>query len=1096
MDSNNSLPVDLTIEDRYPLSPMQLGMLVDTLYSLESNSYTLQLWADFRADLDVEKFWRAWEFVVQRHTPLRSSFHWAGLPQPEQVVHRQVAIPVSEHDLRSMPHQEQQAFLHQYVQEDFQRGVPLDRAPLYRLALFRLAEDRYRFLRTSHHLVTDGHASGLVYREVLEAYAALRRGQAPDLPPARPYRAYIDWLTAQDWSYARDYWKNQLADFRTPTPLVVDQLERRGAEKLPPEYRLAEIRFSTADTQALRNGAERFQVTVNILVQAAWSLLLSRYSGESQVIFGAVRNCRHSAVGGALDIVGPLINTLPRVVCVPSDQVVQSWLQGLRQQWQELRDFENTPLPQISAWCGFSESHTLFDSLINFQRRSMSGFLQSLKGELAWEKVWSFQGAGSPLNLAAFDETPFWLELAYDARRFSAGTIERMLGHLHTLLVGLATAGVEQPLSSISMLSEAERRQLIEGWSGTRQPLPPGVCIHHLVEAQVERTPEATAVVFEGETLTYRELDRRANQLAHHLRKQGVGPNVLAAVCMERSLETVIAVLGVVKAGGAYVPIDPGYPVERLGFMLQDTQAPVILAQERLLPRLQGWAERVICLDADWAVIAREPETPPAISLDPENLAYVIYTSGSTGQPKGTMIPHRALVNHMLWMARLFPLSAEDRVIQRTPFSFDASVWEFYGPLMCGARLVLARPEGHQEIGYLVDTITQQRITIIQTAPAILSLLANHPRFAECTSLRHIFCGGEALPPELPALIQQKLTAQVHNLYGPSEACIDTTIFTWPFGQRLPFSPIGRPIDNVRVYILDARLQPVPIGVPGELYVAGAGLGQGYWRRPELTQEHFLADPFVPGERMYRSGDLARYLPDGNFEFLGRVDFQVKIRGLRVELEEIEAVLSQHPAVQQAVARLWDDAVRQDQYLVAYAVLHPGMQVTALELQAQAALRLPDYMVPATITFLDRFPLSPSGKVDRKALPPPVRVAPSAGKNQPPASALEQVLAEMWAEILGVEHPGREENFFALGGHSLLAMRLAMYVAEVFQVDLPLRSILEHPTVAGLARALASLPGQSFEALERAAALILQVADLSETEAQARLAGTGPRESV
>lgn len=1074
-------------EDVYPLSPVQLGILYETLSAPQAHGYTLQLWADFRATLDSESFRQAWNLVFNRHPILRSSFHWAGRPQPEQVVHQRVELPYFEQDLRHLSEADQHAFLQDWIGRDFEQGVDLERAPLFRLTLFRLGAQRYRLVRTSHHLITDGYSSAIVYQQAIAAYHALRRGETPALPPARPYRAYVDWLNSQDWSAAKPYWQGRLSGFAPPTPFWVDRLPGAGSRPAAPGYDTLLLQFSAEETRFLHQAVQRHQITLNTLLQAAWALLLSRYSGESRVVFGAVRNCRKSAVGGAENILGPVINILPVALQVSPADAVDRYLQDVRRQWLDLRPFENTPLDRIYAWCGFTPGKLLFESLLNFQYQSFSHYLRSLSNDdLQWEQVWAFQGAGFPLNIGAFDENPFWLELTYDRTRFEADVIERLLGHLKNLCLSLATAAPDQRLSDLPMLAEAERHQLIYGWNDTRQDFPAVGCVHHLFEAQVERTPEAVAVIGEGQSLTYRELEERANQLAHALQKQGVGPDVLTAVCMERSPETVVAVLAALKAGGAYLPIDPTYPAERLQFMLQDSLAPVTLTQQRLRDRLPLPQGQVICVDADWDRIAQEPRTPPNSNVGPEHLAYVIYTSGSTGQPKGAMIPHRALVNHMLWMMQTFPFSAADRVIQRTPFSFDASVWEFFGPLMCGAALVVPRPGIHREIGELIETIQREKVTVIQTAPAVLTLLANHPGFGECASLRHIFCGGEALPPDLPVLVQQKLPVQVHNLYGPSEACIDSTYFTWPFGQRLPAAPIGRPIANARIYILDANLQPVPIGVPGELYVAGAGVGRGYWRRPELTAERFLPDPFYPGEMMYRSGDLARYWPDGLLEFLGRVDFQVKIRGLRVELEEIEAVLSSHPAVQQAVVRVWEDVVRQDQLLAAYIVLRAGQSVTEAELEAHAARQLPDYMLPRVYQFLEALPLSPSGKVDRKALPPPMWDDRSAASFEPPQGPLEQVLAEMWAELLGLERVGRGENFFALGGHSLLAMRLAAYVAEVFQSDLPLHLILENPTIAALARAMQQRAAGG-EQLERRARAILQVAALTDEQVQAQL---------
>ena len=605
---------------------------------------------------------------------------------------------------------------------------------------------------------------------------------------------------------------------------------------------------------------------------------------------------------------------------------------------------------------------------------------------------------------------------------------------------------------ALQFLTPPERHQLVEEWNATRQVFPVNRPVHHLFEDQVERTPDRVAVSFGEEQLTYRELNARANQLAHYLQGFGVGPETVVGICIERSLEMVVGLLGVLKAGGAYLPLEPSYPRERLAFMLEDANVPVLLCQHSLrgLPAANG--ARTVFLDTGWDEIARASEANPESGAAAENLAYVIYTSGSTGRPKGVMISHRALSNHMLWLQAQFPLSETDRVLQKTPFSFDASVWEFYAPLIAGARLMMARPGEHRDTASLVRTISDERITILQVVPTLLRLILDEAGVARLHCLRRVFCGGEPLPVELSERFFGLLDASLHNLYGPSEATIDATFWTCSPGDVERSVPIGRPVSNMRAYVLDRHLQPVPVGITGELYLAGDGLGRGYVNRPEPTAENFVPDPFgeEPGGRLYRTGDLARFLSDGRIEFLGRLDAQVKLHGQRIELGEIEARLREQHAVEDAVVVLQEEGASSG--IVAYVVPARGTSLTTDALRSTLGETLPAYMVPSTFVFLDALPITAAGKVDRRALGAAVAVGISSQPYAAPRGPTEEVLASIWMDVLQRERVGAHDNFFELGGHSLLAMRVLSRVQAAFAIGLPMVRLFEHPTVAGVAR--------------------------------------------
>jgi amino acid adenylation domain-containing protein len=603
----------------------------------------------------------------------------------------------------------------------------------------------------------------------------------------------------------------------------------------------------------------------------------------------------------------------------------------------------------------------------------------------------------------------------------------------------------------MSILSEAERHQLLVEWNDTRTEYPTDVPLHKFIEEQARRTPEAVAVVYESEQLTYRELNRRANQLAHRLKNLQVGPDVLVAVCMERSLELVVSLLAILKAGGAYVPLDPEYPRERLDTMLRDANPPVVLAQSHLADRLPAGVQEIIYLDCDWSSVVSESPEDLVIAVNGKNLAYAIYTSGSTGKPKGVANVHEGIVNRLLWMQDMYKLTGQDRVLQKTPFSFDVSVWEFFWPLMTGATLVVARPGGHRDPAYLVNLIAEQGITTLHFVPSMLGIFLDAAGLERCRALRQVFASGEALPYELQLRFFERLGAELHNLYGPTEAAVDVTYWHCPRNGQLTMVPIGRPIANTQVYILDANLEPVSIGAAGELHIGGIGLARGYLNQPDLTAQKFIPDPYdkTPGARLYKTGDSARFLPDGNIEYLGRIDQQIKLRGFRIELGEIEAVLGKCPGVRQAAVILREDNPG-DKRLVAYMIAASGAALDVDQIRAEIKDKLPDYMVPSRFMVVQAFPMTTSGKLDRKALPAPVEEAVSATAVAP-RNELESRIASAFASVLGIASVGVTDNFFALGGHSLTAARLLSQVKEISGREVPLSALLRAATVESLA---------------------------------------------
>jgi amino acid adenylation domain-containing protein len=681
---------------------------------------------------------------------------------------------------------------------------------------------------------------------------------------------------------------------------------------------------------------------------------------------------------------------------------------------------------------------------------------------------------------AKFDLTLFLFEegealrgvIEYNTELFEAATITRLIGHFRTLLEGIVSHP-DDAIATLLLLTAPERQRLLREWNDTPLDYPHEACIHALFERQVERTPDATACLCEDQQLTYRELNQRANQVAHYLRAAGVGPEVRVGICIERSLAMVVGLLGILKAGGAYVPLDPAYPKERLAFMVEDAQVSVLLTQQQFLeaiPLPTHCAPTIICLDTDWDVIARERTTNPAHWVAAEHPAYVIYTSGSTGLPKGVLGLHGATLNCLHWMWAAYPFTVEEVCCQKTSLNFVDAVREIFGPLLQGIPTVIIPDAAVKDAQQLIRTLASNHVTRIALVPSLLQVILDTVTdlHSHLPHLKYWVTGGEALPLELCQHFHQCLPHSILlNLYGASEAAGDSTCYEIKAAQELQRVPIGRPIANTQSYVLDARLQPVPMGIPGELYIGGDGLARGYLNRAELTAERFMPNPWstTPGERLYKTGDLVRYLPDGNLEFLGRLDHRVKVRGFRIELREIEIVLSQHPGVQQTVILAREDGAG-ERHLVAYIVSKHEPAPTVRELRHFLGEKLPDYMIPAVFVTLPALPLTPNGKIDHRALPAPAPAGPP--RDDPliaPRTEIEEALMEIWTQVLKRDQISMHDNFFDLGGHSLLATQVMARVHNTLQLEVPLRTLFEAPTIAELGVAIEEIMLQEIDRL-------------------------------
>ncbi|HET7233884.1 MAG TPA: amino acid adenylation domain-containing protein, partial [Longimicrobium sp.] len=1043
-------PVDRTAA--IPLSFAQLRLwFLEQLGDLGS-TYQLPMSLRLRGELDRGALARSLDRIVARHEALRTSFPTVdGEPVQRIAPAQESAFRLVEHDLRASAGAEGE--LRRLVADEASAPFDLERGPLVRGRLVRMAADDHVLLLTIHHIVSDGWSMGLLYRELGALYAAFARGEPDPLPPLPvQYADYAAWhrrwvdgpvLEAQ-----AEYWAETLAGAPELLELPADRPRPARQDFAGASLK---VEFDAGLAAALKALSQRHGATLYMTLLAGWAAVLSRLSGQDDVVIGTPSaNRGRSEIEG---LIGFFVNTLPVRVDLSGAPTVAQALGRVKARALEAQQNQDIPFEQVveRVQPARSLAHSpLFQVMFAWQN-APAGRLELPGLSLAPADAAPHVTAKFDLLLALWeDDGRIAGEVEYATALFDGATVERWLGYLRRVLEAMA-ADDGLGIDRLPMLAEAERRLVLREWNATDAAYPRDACVHELVEAQVERTPGAVAVVFEGEGVTYAELNARANRLAHHLRGLGVVPDARVGICVERSVEMVVGLVGILKAGGAYVPLDASYPVERLRNMLEDSAPAVLLTHPPLAGTVAelsaGSAVPVLDLTKD-AVWSDQPETNPGrVGVGPRNLGHVLFTSGSTGRPKGVMLEHGSLVNRLAWMQGRYRMTPDEALLQKTPFSFDVSFWEFFWPLMVGARVVMARPGGHRDPAYLVEVIRREGVTHAHFVPSMLPLFLEHPDAAKCTGLLRVPVSGEAVSSALVRHFHQRLPGvELTNQYGPTESGEVTEWKCDPAAERVS---IGRAIHNSAVYVLDRAGEPVPVGVAGELFIGGVAVARGYLGRPRLTAERFVPDPFgEPGARLYRTGDLCRWLADGTLEYLGRTDFQVKVRGFRVEPGEIEARLAAHPGVREAVVLALDDGAG-GKRLAAYFV---GEALESEALRAHLAGQLPDYMVPAAFVRLDALPLTPNGKLDRRALPAPGADAFAARAYEAPVGEAEQVLAGIWSELLGVERVGRGDHFFALGGHSLLAVRVVSRVRQALGVEAEIRDLFERPVLADFAR--------------------------------------------
>jgi surfactin family lipopeptide synthetase A len=987
--------------------------------------------------------------IVRRHEVLRTNFVIKDA-FPVQVIapHTTISIPVI--DLQALSEVKQFTQTQKIIQQEQTKTFNLSDDFLLRITLLKLAEDSYVLLLNMHHIVSDGWSVGIFVREFTALYQAFAQGKSSPLPELSiQYADFACWqrelLNKDVFKTQLEYWQKQLAGAPPLLELPTDRARLSKQTFLGSSVRIV---LDSQLTQQLKLLSQQSGATLYMTLLGAFLILLSRYSNQEDIVVGSpIANRNRSEIES---LIGFFINNLALRVNLEGNPTFLELLQRVRQVTLDAYAHQDVPFEQLVEKLQPERSlnySPLFQVVFALQNTPLDKL--ELPGlTLTPIEIERLVSKNDLILLIEEQNSELIALWDYNTDLFDVQTITRMAEHFQTLLSAIAIAP-QQLIGELPLLTAIERHQVLVEWNDTQLDYPQDQCIHELFAAQVENTPDAVAVVCQDQHLTYQQLNHHANQLANYLQSLGIGSEVTVGICVERSLEMVIGLLGILKAGAAYVPLSPDYPFERLSFILEDVQPPVILTQEHLLDKLPSSWSQVICLDSEWKDIALFSEENPVRKATSENLAYVIYTSGSTGKPKGVLIPHQGLCNLVQAQIQRFDVTPDSRVLQFAAFSFDASVSEVFMALCSGASLYLENSEKLLPSSNLVQLIQHKEITHITLPPSALTVLPS----ADLPSLQSLIVAGETCGSDLVA--QWSSNRRFFNAYGPSECTVCATIAECMDSTKKP--PIGRPIHNTQIYILDKHLQPVPIGVTGEIYIGGVGVARGYLNRADLTAQKFIPNPFSADKqaRLYKSGDLGRYLANGNIQFLGRIDHQVKIRGFRIEIEEIQAVLLQHPDVKDVIVVAREDKLH-NQRLVAY-IVEDRQQSSSQVYKKYLRKLLPDYMIPSEIVLLESLPLNPNGKVDRRALPTPEQISLQSESNFVlPRDTLELQLAEIWEEVLELRPVGIKDNFFDIGGHSLLAIRLMSKIEQAFGKNLPLTTLFSGPTVEQLASILRS----------------------------------------
>ena len=1037
------------VADIYPLTPVQQGMLFHTLSEPESEVYFEQIRCNLIGNLNIARLKSAWDFVIDHYPALRTAFLWEKLENPLQIVRQTVSPSWEVFDWRQEL-TDQDTKLDKLAQNHRQKGFDLASAPLMRFVLIQFDDQSHHFIWNFHHLLLDGWSTHQVFYDAFNIYEMLCKNQRPFLPPTKPFRNYIAWLKKQDLDIAEKYWRKRLAGFSAPTPFQVDRNDSTAAIR----YGESKIELSTSTSAALQQFAQQSRVTLNTVVQGAWALLLSRYSGQDDVVFGNIGSGRPLDLPGVEKMVGMFINTLPVRVKLSHEQHLVTWLQAIQQRQLETRRYEYSPLVKVQQWSDIAPGLALFDSIVVFENYPVRE--AAAQHSLQIRNIQYRELSNYPLAILIYPGERLRILTIYNSNRFEPDTVARLLNHLQTILAVMA---VQSPttLADIPMLEKGERDQLLAKWNQTAIPIESDEPVFQAVGNHAAQKPNAKVIIAQDGVLTYGQFEERTNQLAHLLIEKGVKPGTAVGLFSERSVMLLVGIIGIQKAGGCYVPLDPGYPASRISVILEDSHAPMIVAQRKIAGDLPETGAEIIQLDPQFSMLDGFSTATPNTAVGLDDLAYIIYTSGSTGKPKGVMVTHGNLLSSTAAREATYkdPIG---RYLLLSSFAFDSSVAGIFWTLYSGGTLVLPAPDDEKDVSKLATIIEREQVTHTLALPSLYRLLLTYAPEGSLASLQVAIVAGEMCPPDLGKMHYSLLPqSTLYNEYGPTEATVWCSVYKLPADGDGGVVPIGRPIANSQLYILDRRRQPVPMGIPGELYVGGAGVTPGYWNNEPLTEARFpilAIDGYGEIGRVYRTGDLARWRPDGEIEFLGRVDDQVKIRGYRIEPGEIEALLRQYPPVADTavVGKAFQNGTVAGNGLVAYIVPEPDEREPIDQFQVQDYLGqlLPDYMVPRQVVILPMLPRLPNGKVNVRRLPLPAEEAGSRRPFVPPQSPVERKLADIWCEVLRLSEVSIEDRFFELGGDSIMIIQV---IARARQegIELSPRQLLAEQTIKRLA---------------------------------------------
>ena len=1062
----NQLPHPGEVQNVYPLTPMQKGMLFHNLLESGKGSYFEQASFDLQGDLDFEVFKQSLEQLFQKYDVLRTNFYTGWKDTPLQVVYKKKRVDVQAADLRELNKQQREGYIESYRRQDKARGFDLMHDVLMRISVFRIEDRLYRLIWSFHHILMDGWCLSLFTNEVFNQYLALKERRDTEPTSTAPYSQYIEWLEQQDHEEAKQYWQQYLQGYEGDIHLPLTK-----AQEGPLEYVYGNVvcQLDKEETRQLQQIANRNQVTLHTLIQTLWGILLQKYNRVQDVVFGSVVSGRPADIPGVEQMIGLFINTIPVRICCDEEISFVDAIKIAQEKALSAQPFDSYPLYEIQAQT--VQKQNLMDHIMVFENYPIGQEIQQAGNDKASGlQVINFhmeEHSHYDFSLLVIPHEKLTVHFSFNHNVYVQAEVERIKGHFEQL-VRQITTNPKVRVQDLELITRQEKEQMLEGFRAAQIQYPHEKTIHQLFEEQTVQTPDRTAIVFEGEQLTYGELNKRANRLARKLQREGVQAGQIVGIMVERSLEMIVGILGILKAGAAYLPLDPGYPLERIQYILDDSGIRLLLVQGSLYDKEILFSGKWIDVEVTQASDGND-DANLELPSHSSQLAYAIYTSGTTGKPKGTLIEHRQVV-HLIEGLRVNIYSAYDSALHvalLAPFYFDASVQQIFASLLLGHTLFIVPREVVSDGAALCHYYRKHRIEVTDGTPSHLKLLIAANKTAnnmQDLSLRHLLIGGEALQKTTVSKLLQLFAAHspeplITNVYGPTETCVDAALFTIaPSSADLngdpAYVPIGKPLGNNRIYILDSHRRLLPVGVEGELYIAGDGVGRGYLNLPELTNEKFTDDPFVPTGKMYRTGDLARWLPDGNIEYVGRIDHQVKILGFRIELGEIESAMLSIPAIQEAAVVPFEDETGES-YLCGYFAADCIFPLR--ELKDTLSRYLPGYMIPSYFVQLDKMPLTANGKLDRKGLPAPDGKSYWGTEYAAPQTSTEIQLASIWQEVLGLDQVGIKDNFFDIGGHSLRATALVSKIHKQLNLQLPLREVFQNPTIEQMAQILSGM---------------------------------------